>query len=193
MLATGCRAIKNPLMRIDQFDSHLMMGAMSDKDAADRHMSRLCCLPPMLMVQLSAYFAHCRALARQLIGYLEPDEVELWVHGWFLEVGEIRLQRLEIRPVTITQQMQRVPGFTPHRINGYRKFLRTEFTEAAHPPESLAAFMGHWLSGEEPQDPYSSFSPDSHAKCVVDAIEGLLKELGWTVLSSPWVQEAKST
>ncbi|MEH6671347.1 hypothetical protein [Halopseudomonas sp.] len=192
MLATGCRAIKNPLMHIDQFDSRSMMGAMSDKDGADRHMSRLCCLPPMMMDQLSGYFAHCRAMARQLIGYLEPDEDEQWVHGWFLEAGEIRLRRLEIRPATITQQMQRTPGFTPHRINGFRKFLRTEFTEAAHPSESLATFMGHWLSGEEPQDPYSSFSPAVHSECVVDAIQNLLKKLGWIVLSSPWVQEARS-
>uniref|UniRef100_UPI0022318908 hypothetical protein n=1 Tax=Moraxella catarrhalis TaxID=480 RepID=UPI0022318908 len=45
MLVTGCRAIRNPLLFIDEFDADLGMGALSDKDSGDRHMSRLS-LPP---------------------------------------------------------------------------------------------------------------------------------------------------
>ena len=71
-LNTACRAIRNPLMLIDEFDSVLGMGALSDKDSDDRHMSRLICMPPMLRRQITNYFEHCASISRQLIGLNRP-------------------------------------------------------------------------------------------------------------------------
>lgn len=82
--------------------------------------------------------------------------------------------------------MEQVSDYIPHRINAYRKFLRTELSERGCPPEALAAFMGHWLRGEEPQDPYSSFCPAAYAGVLSDWITQLLKTLGWYVQGSRW-------
>lgn len=190
MLVTGCRAIRNPLMLIDEFDSVLCMGALSDKDSDDRHMSRLICMPPMLKRQLTTYLEHCTSISQQLIGYLPQDEEDhLWSRGFFLRIMPTGIRRTEIAPDAIVQQMGLVTGYIPHRVNAYRKFIRTGLTEQGCPSEALAALMGHWLRGEEPQDAYSSFCPAAYAKALDEWIAPLLRELGWTALSSQWVTE----
>ncbi len=189
-LITACRAIRNPLMLIDEFDSVLGMGALSDKDADDRHMSRLICMPPMLRRQITNYLEHCASISRQLIGYLSrDDDRDRWSRGFFLWISPTGIRRAEIAPDTIVQQMVQVAGYTCHRVNSYRKFLRTELTERGCPPEALTALMGHWLRGEEPQDAYSSFCPAAYANVLDEWITPLLRELGWSALSSQWVTE----
>ncbi|WP_455232869.1 hypothetical protein [Geopseudomonas aromaticivorans] len=187
MLVTGCRAIHNPLLFIDEFDADLGMGALSDKDSDDRHMSRLICMPPILKRQIKNYFLHCTEISKQLTGYLhQDDENNRWSRGFFLRTSATGLRRDELTPNKIYGQTEQVAGYTPHRINAYRKFLRTELAERGCPPEVLAAFMGHWLRGEEPQDAYSSFCPATYATIANGWITPLLKELGWSALSSPW-------
>ncbi|MFC2973252.1 hypothetical protein ACFOJE_13640 [Azotobacter bryophylli] len=187
MLSTGCRAIRNPLRYIDEFEPALGMGAMSDKDSDDRHMSRLVCMPPMLQRQLAQYRMHCEAITRQMIGYLPRDDGSNgWSRGFFLSLSDSGIRRVEIRPATIRQQMEQVVGYTPNRINAYRKFLRTELSERGCPAEAMSAFMGHWLRGEEPQDTYSSFCPATYARVIDEWVTPLLKELGWCALGSPW-------
>ena len=189
MLSTGCRAIRNPLLFVDEFDPVMGMGAMSDKDSDDRHMSRLVCIPHPLRRQLDHYFRHCAAIVRVMTGYLPPDDSGRWNRGFFLSISESGVRRMEIRPVSIRQQMQLVNGYVPHPINAYRKFIRTELAERGCSAEVLAAFMGHWLRGEEPQDRHSSFCPFHYAEVLGGWITQLLGGLGWYVLSSPWEQE----
>lgn len=190
MLVTGCRAIRNPLMLLDEFDPVLGMGALSDKDGDDRHMSRLVYMPAMLRRQITNYLEHCSVISRQLIGYLPQDEVgNRWSRGFFLWTSPSGLRRAEITPSKIYEQMALLPGYTTHRVNAYRKFIRTTLAERGCPPESLAAYMGHWLSGEEPQDVYSSFCPAAYANVLDEWISPLLRELGWSALSSQWVNE----
>ena len=190
MLVTGCRAIRNPLMLLDEFDPVVGMGALSDKDGDDRHMSRLVYMPAMLRRQIANYLEHCSAISRQLIGYLPQDEVgNRWSRGFFLWTSPSGLRRAEITPSKIYEQMALLPGYTTHRTNAYRKFIRTTLAERGCPPESLAAYMGHWLRGEEPQDVYSSFCPAAYANVLDEWISPLLRELGWSALSSQWVNE----
>lgn len=190
MLSTGCRAIRNPLRYVDEFDPALSMGAMSDKDSNDRHMSRLVFMPPMMQRQLTRYFQHCTAISQQLIGYLpQGDDRERWSRGFFLLLSDSGVRRIDIRPITIYQQMEQVAGYIPHRINAYRKLFRTELAERGCSAESMSSFMGHWLRGEEPQDSYSSFCPSMYAMVMDDWMTRLLVELGWSALRSPWGAE----
>lgn len=190
MLATGCRAIRSPLMHVDQFDPVLSMGALSDKDGDDRHMSRMACIPSVLKRQIEFYDLHCAAVSRQLIGYLPLDgDSDRWSRGFFLWVGETGIRRNEIVPGAIYQQMKQIDGYVPHRVNAYRKFLRTELTERGCPAEFQAAFLGHWLRGEEPQDAFSSFCPVVHRLLVDEWITPLITDLGWLAFASPWGRE----
>lgn len=190
MLITGCRAIGNPLLFLDEFDKDLVMGALCDKDSGDRHMSRLICMPPMLRRQIEHYFLHCAAISRELTGYLPPADVDgRWSRGFFLRITPTGWRREEITPSGIFKQMELVPRYRTHRINGYRKFIRTELAERGCPIEPLAAYMGHWLRGEEPQDQYSSFCPATYAKVLDEWVTPLLTELKWSAFVSPWVEE----
>lgn len=183
MMATGCRAIRNPLKRLAEFDCASGCGALGDKGADDGHMSRLVVLPKLLRQQLSAYESHCAAI--QI--FLKPKLSEQVVlsSGFFLRLSdEGYLQCEEIRPRTLSAVMRQVDGFTPHPVNGFRKLVRTELAERGCPPEVLAAYMGHWLSGEEPQDAYSSFCPLSYVESLHDYLVPLMRELGWTVRNS---------
>lgn len=185
MLSTGCRAIRNPLRFVDEFDPLLRMGAIADKDSGDRHMSRLVCVPEMLQRQLAHYFAHCAAISKTLLSATEEGD-ERWSRGFLLSHSENGIRRIEIRPATLYLHMEQVAGYIPHRINAYRKLIRTELFERGCPAEALAAFMGHWLRGEEPQDHYSSFCPAAYAEEMSSWITQLLKSLGWYVQGSRW-------
>ncbi|MBD7976811.1 site-specific integrase [Pseudomonadaceae bacterium Sa2CUA2] len=186
MLSTGCRAIRNPLRYVDEFDPLLGIGAIADKDSGDRHMSRLVCLPAMLHRQLVQYFAHCAAITKDFISSASLEEDDRWSRGFFLSFSESGTRRVEIRPATIYQHMEQVAGYHPHRINAYRKFLRTELFERGCPAEALGAFMGHWLRGEEPQDNYASFCPVAYAEVIGEWITHLLESLGWYAQGSRW-------
>lgn len=180
-LVTGCRAIRNPLQSLAHFDPVTWMSAMSDKDSADRHMSRLICLPTMVANQLENFYAHCAELNRQLTGYLEPDPAHRWKEGFFLAHDGERYVRIEIRPASVKEQMRKLPGYLPHRVNAFRKYMCTTLTEQGCPAEVIASFMGHWLRGEEPQDAYSSFEPMEYQKQLDKWVTPALEQLGWFI------------
>lgn len=186
VFCTASRAIAEPLRFSSEFDAVLGIGALSDKDGADRHMSRLVWLPLELRRQLEEYFQHCAGITRVLTGYLARADEVRWARGFFLEVTDGGIRRQEIRPITITRCMERVPGFVSHRVNAFRKFLRTELTERGCPAEVVGAFMGHWLRGEEPQDQHSSFGPAAYVEEIGSWVNTLLRDLGWRVIGSPW-------
>ncbi|MCY1372293.1 hypothetical protein D9M69_594900 [compost metagenome] len=62
--------------------------------------------------------------------------------------------------------------------------------ERGCPSEAVAAFMGHWLMGEEPQDALSSFSPAAYEDSLRCHLLPLMKEVGWMVRNSHLVTEA---
>lgn len=189
LMATGCRAIRNPLKKAEEFDTRGGQGALGDKGADDGHMSRLVVLPDLLSRQLQAYKSHCSAICAKLNLPLQSTSTS----GFFLRLAEDgRLHHEEIRPLHISTVMREVEGFTAHPVNGFRKLLRTEFAERGCPPETLTAFMGHWLSGEEPQDIYSSFCPRTYVKSLHAHVLPLMRELGWMVRNSHLVTEAEA-
>lgn len=189
LMATGCRAIRNPLKQSEEFESRAGHGALGDKGADDGHMSRLVVLPDLLSRQLQAYKVHCYAISAQLKPHLPLQPAP--TSGFFLRLADDdRLYYEEIRPLHISAVMRQVVGFTPHPVNGFRKLLRTELAERGCPPETLAAFMGHWLSGEEPQDGYSSFCPRTYVQSLHAYVLPLMRELGWMVRNSHLVTEA---
>lgn len=185
-MTTGCRAIRDPLKHEDEFISPGGHGALGDKGSDDGHMSRLVVLTDLLKRQLKAYKAHCRAITGQLELHAPAP-----TNGFFLRLTDDGcLSYEEIRPLHIKAVMRQIEGFTPHAVNAFRKFLRTELAERGCPPETLSALMGHWLSGEEPQDIYSSFCPRTYVQSLHAHLLPLMRELGWTVRNSHLVAEA---
>lgn len=185
LMATGCRAIRNPLKQADEFELRGGYGALGDKGADDGHMSRLVVLPDLLNRQLQSYKAHCIAISTKL----NLPVLSTSMSGFFLRLtdgGQIFCE--EIRPLNISAVMREVEGFTPHPVNGFRKLLRTELAERGCPPETIAAYMGHWLSGEEPQDLYSSFCPRAYVKNLNAYTLQIMQELGWMLRNSHLVK-----
>lgn len=84
LMATGCRAIRNPLKQMGEFESRVGYGALGDKGADDGHMSRLVVLPDLLNRQLQAYKSHCRAISAQLKPHLPllPAPTAGFFFGW---------------------------------------------------------------------------------------------------------------
>ncbi|SDT86695.1 hypothetical protein SAMN05216296_0035 [Pseudomonas pohangensis] len=187
MMVTGCRAIRNPLMSVQQFDPRLRVGALGDKDADDRHMSRLVCLYKIVRNQLEAYQKHCKEISRQLSGYLSND-MEL-SESYFLEINSKGIRKLEVRPNTIRGVMGSINGYTSHPVNSFRKFIRTELIERNCSPEVVNAYMGHWLLGEEPQNSLSSFCPNDYVATLDKNLQALMSELPWVVIHSRWVDK----
>lgn len=187
MMVTACRAIRNPLKNVEEFLPRSGHGAIGDKGADDGHMSRLVVVPEMLGRQLKSYEKHCVAICSRL-SQRPPSQLSHKT-GYFLRLADDdRVHYEEIRPLNIATVMRQVAGFTHHPVNGFRKFLRTELAERGCPPETLAAFMGHWLHGEAPQDIYSSFCPQTYEQGLHTYLFPLMKELGWSVRNSHLVE-----
>lgn len=187
-MATGCRALRNPLKRAAEFESCLRHGALGDKGADDGHMSRLVVSLDMLDRQLRAYEAHCEAICKQLSASLPKGRYSAF--GFFLEMADDQnLAYQEIRPRNIRAVMRSTVGFTDHPVNSFRKLLRTEFAERGCSAETLAAFMGHWLEGEEPQDAFSSFCPRTYVQSLHAYLLPLMQNLGWMTRNSHFVVE----
>ncbi|MNG03878.1 hypothetical protein D3C84_869760 [compost metagenome] len=183
MMATGCRAIRNPLKPVAEFAAQSRHGALGDKGADDGHMSRMVALPRQLYQQLWAYESHCKAIQALLDTHLADQVVPRG--GVFLRLSdEEHVLYEEVRPLSISTVMRQVESYTPHPVNGFRKLLRTELAERGCPPEVLAAFMGHWLGGEEPQNVYSSFCPRMYVQNLHTYLMPLMQELGWMVRNS---------
>jgi len=188
LMATACRAIRNPLKTVDEFEPRSGHGALGDKGSDDGHMSRLVVVPELLRRQLQAYETHCCAISAKLKFRLPVQTPPR--SGFFLRLADDgRLYYEEIRPSHIKACMHQVVGFTPHPVNAFRKLLRTELAERGCPPETLAAFMGHWLNGEAPQEVYSSFCPSTYVQGLHAYLLPLMRELGWMVRNSHLVKE----
>lgn len=186
LMASSCRAIRNPLRWVDEFYPQLVAGALSDKGSEDMHMSRLIQLPHIVREQVRRYEEHCRETERQLTGYLASDPDERWTHGFFLSLDADRILREPIRPGVIFDHMQLVEGYTPHRVNAFRKLVRTELFERGCPGEVLSAYMGHWLRGEEPQDAFATFCPATYMRTLDQYLVPFMSELGWSVMAKRW-------
>lgn len=191
LMGSGCRAIRNPLKQAKELDPYNGQGALGDKGADDGHMSRFVTLPEMLNRQLRAYTSHCHAIRAQFKPC--PPSATASEDGFFLQINDKdQLSCEEIRPLHISTFMRKVTGFTPHPVNAFRKLLRTELAERGCSTETIAAFMGHWLNGEEPQGIYSGFCPRFYVQNLHDHVLPIMKEVGWTMRHSPFVSGAKA-
>lgn len=115
-----------------------------------------------------------------------PDASEESVPCYFITGRNLSKKEI-VRPSklgVLYERYLKVPA------NAHRRLLRTELLEQGMPVEVLDAFMGHWVLGQEPWGPYSTFSFPQY----VQALQGFLvpfldDELGFGLVKSPLVMQ----
>ncbi len=169
-MTTGIRAIRSPDIRASTYDSH-NISTLADKDTVPSYHARISWVPKFVRKQIDEFETYCQRTAR-LVRLEEPSEL-LKNSCFYLGPNH---KTIEMRPKTI---LPKLPDHLKTRVNGHRRFLRTELIEAGMNVESVDCFMGHWFAGEEPWAEKASMNMNLHIQQLETYLVPLLRELGF--------------
>lgn len=193
--ATGYRAVKEPFYDERDIDWKTGFAVISDKDDNDYYNSRLVWLPPICLEQLKLYKKHRSQLADE-ISIFNPKTSKALISPinkspWGTPPKNSKNQKqlpgflFYLKPngahqsITPYQITNRIESFYELPLNANRHYLRTRLREAGVGGETVDAFMGHWLTGQEPHGKYSSFSPECFQQELAEPLSTLLQKDGW--------------
>lgn len=186
--ATGYRAVRDPLYRIDHFSVPLRRAIISDKSDDKDHGTRIAILPALVCNQLQAYLAHLAALLphlallnpkthsklKQLLAGKPPEESMP-----FLFLLNDQLDVVGMREKTLRPYMKKAGYKLPGNTN--RHYLRTKGREEDLTAEDLAHVLGHWMAGLEPYGKFATGGIDEAEDRIMPFLEKILDESGWTI------------
>lgn len=187
---SGYRAVLNPLSHPHDVDKATRLMVISDKDNELYQHTRIIPLTLRFLEQIDSYAQHLTKLAEQL-----PHKTTLKENIYELTDTYRQPSPQTVTPKTPflfflskTLQVQAVSPthLTPHypfalKPNVSRHYLRSKLIELGAPAECISYFLGHWESGEEPYQKYSSISYIALAMEMAPYIEILEKKAQWTV------------
>ncbi len=174
MFSTGYRSVRDPVPKEHHINLRRNVIIIADKVDDSQYHARMLPLPPMMTEQYHHYVKHRRHLAGQLGLFLSQQ----WKTPFFFL--DSYANPVEVTPRRLQEKLN-WPENPPLNIN--RHFLRTHLREAGAPGEYVDAFMGHWDSGQEPWERYSTFCPRHYRRQVAGIVNGLLVEQGWQITS----------
>lgn len=168
--STALRAIRSPDIRASIYDSH-DFSTIVDKDTVPSYHARISWLPKFVRKQVDVFETYCQRTAEQ-VRQEKPSDL-LGNSCFYLGADN---KAIEVRPKTI---LPKLPDELKTRVNGHRRFLRTELIEAGMNVESVDCFMGHWFAGEEPWAEKASMNMYLHIQQLESYLVPLLRELGF--------------
>ena len=180
-IATAVRAIRNPLLSIDDIDPTTGLTTVSDKDSIPPYHARLVWVPPLLRLQLVHYWEHLKIVRARMSLVFETCPAEAESGGFFLTTTG------KSEPVTPSSMSVYLQRYLDAPANAHRRYLRTELLQRGMDVESVDALMGHWSAGEEPWGRFSSFNVMKHLAHLRRFLEPLLDELGFRLIRNPLI------
>ncbi|MEO0890230.1 MAG: hypothetical protein AAFX97_08720, partial [Pseudomonadota bacterium] len=214
LCGTGYRAVSNPLPSFSFALMRYSAICISDKDSAlsFSHMRVIAC-PTTLKAQLKHYQHHLDALARLLSHNRAYESNQLRWHrstlrfiemtsknarldwhfsaknsqkndGLFLffeqsDNGE--LKSINAYPTTIRRQSRRLPQLP---LNCGRHYLRRYLQINDVPQELIKLQMGHWVTGENPLEGFSSLCMTEAINDLLPTLDKMMNEIGWESIPS---------
>ena len=214
LCGTGYRAVSNPLPSFSFALMRYSAICISDKDSAltFSHMRVIAC-PTTLKAQLKHYQHHLDALARLLSHNRTYESNQLRWHrstlrfiemtsknarldwhfsaknsqkndGLFLffeqsDNGE--LKSINAYPTTIRRQSRRLPQLP---LNCGRHYLRRYLQINDVPQELIKLQMGHWVTGENPLEGFSSLCMTEAINDLLPTLDKMMNEIGWESIPS---------
>ncbi len=214
LCGTGYRAVSNPLPSFSFALMRYNAICISDKDSAltFSHMRVIAC-PATLKAQLKHYQHHLDAVARLLSHNRTYDSNQLRWHrsalrfiemtsknarldwhfsaknsqkndGLFLffehnENGE--LKSVNAYPTTIRRQSSQLPQLP---LNFGRHYLRRYLQINDVPQELIKLQMGHWVTGENPLEGFSSLCMTEAINDLLPKLDKMMNEIGWESIPS---------
>ncbi len=180
-MATAARAIRSPLLSINDIDPATGLTTVSDKDSIPPYHARLVWVPPLLRQQLIEYGEHLNRVRAHLSLVYETHPTKAESAGFFLTT------KGKSEPVTPSSMNVHLKHYLDAPANAHRRYLRTELLQRGMDVESVDALMGHWSAGEEPWGRFSSFNIMTYLAQLRRFLEPLLNELGFRPINSPLI------
>lgn len=211
---TGYRAVSNPLPSFSFALMRYKAICISDKDSAltFSHMRVIAC-PTTLQTQLKHYQHHLDAVARLLSHNRTYESNQLRWHrsalrfieltsknarldwhfsaknsqkndGLFLffeqsDKGEVK--SINAYPTTIRRQSSQLPQLP---LNFGRHYLRRYLQINDAPQELIKLQMGHWVTGENPLEGFSSLCMTEAINELLPTLDKMMNEIGWESIPS---------
>lgn len=174
--ACGTRAVRSPLLEPHDIDEATGLARWSDKDDASHYHTRFLWVPPDLRKELGRYHEHLHRCQRAF----RPTAKWKGKPGYFLDD---HAHPIEIGSRTIEAQTK---VFFALPSNSHRRFMKQilrgdrEHELEPCPPEVIrGAYLGHWVTDQEPWSDLSCLSVRSIRKELSARIPPVLKLLGF--------------
>jgi hypothetical protein len=174
-ISVGMRGILNPSIHSSEYDPITRIGALTDKDPGDGRKSRLFRLPKLVDQSIRNYEAYLLRLGR--LGLPPATRKQ---PCYFVRFVEGNAEVVLVGPSSIKKMCG---AFFPFPANFARRLVRTEAIERGVPPAFVDAYCGHAFRGEESFNAYSSFDPLLYFDEMEEAIDFVLDELGFEVMT----------
>ncbi|MFM2598255.1 hypothetical protein [Vibrio fortis] len=214
LCGTGYRAVSNPLPSFSFALMRYNAICISDKDSAITfsHMRVIAC-PTTLKAQLKHYQHHLDAFARLLSHNRTYESNQLRWHrsalrfiemtsknarlDWhfsaknsqkndglflFFELSDNgELKSINAYPKTIRRQSRQLPQLP---LNCGRHYLRRYLQRNDVPQELIKLQMGHWVTGENPLEGFSSLCMTEAINDLLHILDMMMDEIGWEPIPS---------
>lgn len=187
---TGYRAVNDPFYSVLDVDWESQFITISDKDNDDNYNTRIVWLPDITISQLRYYEEHRKQLIEEMV-FLNPvlasklkrKESLSWKaqlnneHGvpFFFFLNE-RYKAIKVGPISLKKNVKWSYEL-PQNTN--RHFLRTKLREYGVNGEVVDIFMGHWETGQEPHNLFSTLSPQDYTSILEKPLSKILQDTGW--------------
>lgn len=174
--ACGIRAVHSPLLRSQAVDESTGMATWSDKDDASHFHTRVIWIPPDLRRELAWYQKHlsrCQKAFRFSAKWKRAP-------GYFFDD--------HARPAAVSPKLiqAKTGSFFALPPNSHRRFMKQILRGDAKlrlqscPPEIIrGAYLGHWVTDQEPWSDLSCLSVESIRKALSTHVPQILDLLGF--------------
>jgi len=182
--ATGFRAVKEPIILMNEIDLQTGFAVISDKDSEDWYNSRLVWLPQVCIQQLKYFWEHATRIF-STIHNLDPKASNLQSkrnRDFTIQAVQFINSKGKITTAGPKILAKSVEYFFPLKINSGRHYLRSNLLSRSCPIEIIDAFMGHGERGEEAFGCFSGLSPHEYSEILSEYLVPILDEDGWLAL-----------
>jgi hypothetical protein len=171
-LSVGMRTTTHPYFHASEYDHETGMGSLADKG---EEKTRPFCLSRLTIKIASEYDKYLNGLAMYGLPGSKPDRP-----CYFVCVMDGQLKTISVTPTSISDFFCGTFLFAP---NWARRMVKTLAIERGVPTIYTDAYCGHSNYGQEQYYTFTSFDPLPYFDCIRDFLAGLLKDLGFRVLT----------
>ena len=193
--STGHRSVEDKYFYYGDVNLEEGYITVNEKDGDDPYNDRVISLTPVCCEQLNKYDTYLSMMIEKLAGISEhkiktnstlksrkeAKNVKSSSIGYFFFLDE-NLQPTNITPPSLKEIIGDIYSL---KLNANRHYYRYNLRNNKCSGEKIDTVVGHWLSGQNPNNRFSTSVLDNTLNSIRDIVSVKMKEDGWIVYEAP--------